>query len=86
MCKETLSKAVKKVGGQVALAEAIRSRKPGSRVEQGHVWKWLNICKSPVPPAEYVIPISEATGWELTPHALRPDLYPNPTDALPKGE
>ncbi|MBL2607392.1 Cro/Cl family transcriptional regulator, partial [Klebsiella pneumoniae] len=22
--------------------------------------------------------------WQVTPHELRPDLYPNPTDGLPK--
>lgn len=24
--------------------------------------------------------------WEITPHELRPDLYPNPTDGLPQKE
>jgi len=32
--------------------------------------------------AERVLPVFEATG--VTPHELRPDLYPNPTDGLPK--
>lgn len=35
-------------------------------------------------PAERVIPICEATRWKVTPHVLRPDLYPNASDALPK--
>ena len=83
MSKETLSKVVKHVGGQVALAAAIRERMPDCRVEQGHVWKWLNTCRAPVPPAEYVLAISSATAWTYRPHDLRPDLYPNPTDALP---
>ncbi|EBE6237586.1 helix-turn-helix domain-containing protein [Salmonella enterica] len=26
---------------------------------------------------------SECTGWRVTPHDLRPDIYPNPTDGLP---
>jgi DNA-binding transcriptional regulator YdaS (Cro superfamily) len=34
-------------------------------------------------PAERVLPICEATGWRVTPHQLRPDLYPNRTDAMP---
>lgn len=85
MSRETLSQAVKRLGGQAALAAQIRARLPDSRVEQGHVWKWLNNCKAPVPPAEYVLAISAATDWELRPHDLRPDLYPNPTDALPSG-
>ncbi|HIB4694359.1 TPA: transcriptional regulator [Klebsiella pneumoniae] len=35
-------------------------------------------------PAERVLPVFEVTG--VTPHELRPDLYPNPTDGLPKQE
>ncbi|EEC7772639.1 transcriptional regulator [Escherichia coli] len=36
-------------------------------------------------PAEEVIPACEALGWGVTPHELRPDKYPNPTDGLPCG-
>ncbi|UUE38278.1 helix-turn-helix domain-containing protein [Pectobacterium aroidearum] len=32
-------------------------------------------------PADRVLAIYNATG--VTPHELRPDLYPNPTDGLP---
>ena len=32
--------------------------------------------------AERVRQICAATGWRVTPHMVRPDLYPNPTDAL----
>lgn len=35
-------------------------------------------------PAERVIQVFKATG--VTPHELRPDLYPNPTDGLPQQE
>ncbi|MBK0003400.1 YdaS family helix-turn-helix protein [Erwinia sp. S38] len=35
-------------------------------------------------PADRVLSIFNATG--VTPHELRPDLYPNPTDGLPKSE
>jgi DNA-binding transcriptional regulator YdaS (Cro superfamily) len=34
-------------------------------------------------PAEKVIGVSEATEWKVTPHQLRPDLYPHPMDGLP---
>lgn len=34
-------------------------------------------------PAERVIRVSEAMSWRVTPHQLRPDLYPNPTDGIP---
>lgn len=68
------------------MARAVRGRIEGSKIGQPHVFKWL---KSPnpeeMPPAEMVIAISEALDWRLTPHDLRPDLYPNPADALPDG-
>lgn len=35
-------------------------------------------------PVLRVIAIARATGWKVTPHELRPEIYPNPTDALPK--
>lgn len=33
--------------------------------------------------AERVLAISTATNWQVTPHQLRPDIYPNPQDGLP---
>ena len=33
-------------------------------------------------PAERVIDVAMLTGWKVTPHQLRPDLYPLPSDAL----
>lgn len=35
-------------------------------------------------PAEQVIPICEFAEYKFTPHDLRPDLYPNPSDGLPQ--
>lgn len=43
------------------------------------VSKWKNKYRGIVP-AERVLPIYRLTG--VTPHELRPDLYPNPTDAI----
>jgi DNA-binding transcriptional regulator YdaS (Cro superfamily) len=36
-------------------------------------------------PAERVIEVAMLTGWKVTPHQLRPDLYPLPSDALLAG-
>lgn len=83
MSKETLIEAVRLAGSQVALANGIRSRIPGSKIGQVHVWGWLNTVKIEVPPPEVVLPIAEHLDYRITPHQLRPDLYPNPTDALP---
>lgn len=83
MSKESLKKAVELSGGQAHLARAIRSRLPGSKIGQVHVWGWLNSVKMEVPPAEVVIAIAEACEWKITPHELRPDIYPNLCDGLP---
>lgn len=76
-------KAVEMAGSQVNLARGIRDRVPGSKVGQVHVWGWLNQVKFEVPPADVVLPIADFLGYRLTPHMLRPDLYPNATDAVP---
>jgi hypothetical protein len=34
-------------------------------------------------PTERVIALCRLIEWKLTPHQLRPDIYPNPTDGLP---
>lgn len=84
MSKEALQRAVDLAGGQTKLAVAIRQRMPESKVSQVHVWGWLNAVKAPCPPAEYVIPICDAIDWRMTPHELRPDLYPHGSDGMPK--
>lgn len=85
MSKETLQKAVNLAGGQTRLAAGVRARMPvGSKVGQVHVWGWLNDLKSACPPAEYVLPICDTVAWKITPHELRPDLYPHPSDGMPK--
>ena len=33
--------------------------------------------------AERALAVCRATDWIVTPHMLRPDLYPNPADAIP---
>jgi len=86
MSKESLKKAVALTGGQVALAAAIRGELPGVKVSQGHVWKWLNRASRPMPPAEYVIAIARATGFAVTPHQLRQDIYPRERDGMPEQD
>ncbi|MDP3135930.1 MAG: YdaS family helix-turn-helix protein [Burkholderiaceae bacterium] len=83
MSKETLQQAVDLAGGQAQLGRGIRERIEGSKVGQVHVWDWLNSAKMEVPPAEVVLAISDFLDYRITPHQLRPDLYPNPLDALP---
>lgn len=65
--------AIRRVGGP---AEVARRRKLKTR---WGVAKWIRDGL----PAEHVIWLAEQTGWAFTPHQLRPDLYPNPTDGIP---
>lgn len=34
--------------------------------------------------SDRVLTCAQATNWQVTPHQLRPDLYPHPQDGLPK--
>jgi DNA-binding transcriptional regulator YdaS (Cro superfamily) len=69
-----LAKAIKEAGTASHLA-ALLGIKPMS------VSRWKTRYKGVVP-ADRVLQIYQATG--VTPHELRPDLYPNPTDGLPQ--
>lgn len=86
MSRESLQKAVDFAKGQAPLARKIKAMMPGSKVGQVHIWGWLHTVKMEVPPAEAVIPISAAVDWQVTPHELRPDIYPSPADGLPSTE
>jgi len=81
--KSALEKAVEIATGQKALADEL-SLICNRPVKQAHVWNWLNTTRDGVP-GEYVIPICAAIDYQVTPHELRPDLYPNPSDGLPQN-
>lgn len=57
--------AVKKAGGQTALAQVCGCT-------QGNIWQLLR--KGSALPAEYVLAAEKATG--ISRHDLRPDIYP----------
>lgn len=77
MTNSSLKKAVAIIGGQVATSKA-------AGVAQAHVWAWLNKTKDGIPP-DHVISVAAATNWQVTPHELRPDIYPHPHDGLPEN-
>lgn len=86
MDRTSIEKAVELVGGQKAMADAINKQFPPEadvNLKQSHVWKWLNTTQDGVS-EKFVIPMSSATGWKVTPHELRPDIYPHPEDGLPE--
>lgn len=66
----SLQKAIDLAGGKIALARSLG-------LDRTAVYKW-DEC-----PADRVIAVSQLVGWKVTPHQLRPDLYPNTNDALP---
>ncbi|MBV4366258.1 transcriptional regulator [Erwinia phyllosphaerae] len=68
-----LDKAIMHAGSQVKLAASLG-------IATQSVNRWLRKYEGKVPP-ERVIPIYRLTG--VTPHELRPDLHPNPSDGLP---
>ena len=50
-------------------------------ITQGAVSHWLTGRNTM--PGELVIKVSKLTGYQVRPHDLRSDLYPNPADAMP---
>lgn len=66
-----IRRAIELCGGPTRLCRSLNVHKTA-------VYGWI-----PEPPAERVLAICELTGWAVTPHDLRPDLYPNMLDALP---
>jgi DNA-binding transcriptional regulator YdaS (Cro superfamily) len=51
-------------------------------ISESLVGHWCNGLRL-VPP-EQAIRLAKLTKWRLTPHQLRPDIWPNATDALPR--
>lgn len=78
--EKPLEKAIRLAKGQTALANLI-----GKNVKQPHVWNWLHRDGGIVPP-EHVLPIAKGLEWQITPHELRPDIYPHPLDGMPKQQ
>lgn len=73
---KALDKAIHAVGSATKLADLLGI----SSMAISH-WRYRY---DGVIPSNHVLPIYQVTG--VTPHELRPDLYPNPTDGLPKEQ
>lgn len=68
-------KAIRTIGVPSTVSRMFGFNSPQS------VFNWIKNNKVP---AERVIQLCELGGWVVSPHQLRPDLYPNKTDGLPK--
>ena len=73
VCMDGLNKAIKHAGSQEALALLVGGGQ--TRISE---WKRRGAV-----PADMVIPVAKAIGFAVTPHELRPDIYPHPEDGLP---
>lgn len=65
-------RAIRRIGSEAKAATLL-----------GYKTAWGLARHKGVVPAEKVIHLCKAAGWEALPHELRPDLYPNPEDGLP---
>ena len=84
MSSETLNEACKIAGSQTNLVRRILAIYPASKIMPPAIWAWVKSGRADRPPADYVLPISKAVDWQITPHQLRPDIYPHPCDGMPK--
>lgn len=75
--KNITDKAVRTIGRVSAVARLFNFKTSQS------VANWIERNRVP---GERVIKLCELGGWVATPHELRPDLYPDPTDGLPANQ
>ena len=80
MIETPLEKVIRISTSQVSLAEKVKSN--GVKLEQSTISAWFNRFEQSVG-ASYVLAVSAAVDWQVSPHELRPDLYPHPEDGLP---
>lgn len=71
---EPLKKAIKICTSNKALAEKLGEKNVNT------ISMWLQ--RENLPDGR-VIDVAKATDYQVTPHELRPDLYPHPDDGLP---
>jgi DNA-binding transcriptional regulator YdaS (Cro superfamily) len=75
--KKHLQRAIDLAGNANRLAE-----KTGGKTTASHVFNWLNRDRDGVSP-QSVIAVCRAVDFQVTPHQLRPDIYPNTSDGMP---
>lgn len=68
-------KIISLCGSQSELA-----RRLGKNSQTVSVWFRTQVASTEV------LNACRALDWKVTPHEIRPDLYPNPTDGLPQKE
>ncbi len=72
---QAVEQAVGKIGNWSAAAKLL-----------GYKTAWGLQKQAEKLPPEKVLALCGACSWQVTPHELRPDIYPNPTDGLPADD
>ncbi|KQT37699.1 YdaS family helix-turn-helix protein [Methylophilus sp. Leaf414] len=80
--KTPLEQVIDICGSQTALADRVTELDASKKITQSTVGAWINRFNHRVGDG-YVLVVSQAGDWIVTPHELRPDLYPHPEDGLP---
>jgi DNA-binding transcriptional regulator YdaS (Cro superfamily) len=70
--EDDLKLLFKRAGGMPAIARLFE-------ISEAAVGQWAGRKV----PSERVIAICEMSAWKVTPHEMRPDVYPHPEDGLP---
>jgi len=79
---DALRRAVELCKGQAGLAQRMsESIGEGEKIGPTAIANWIQRGQVP---ADRVIPVARAVEFQVTPHELRPDLYPHPSDGLPE--
>ncbi|AOY88624.1 hypothetical protein BKP64_10840 [Marinobacter salinus] len=68
-----LEKEIQRAGGPQALAKQLKIT----------IQRLVNWRSRGRVPADMVLNFCRALDWQVSPHELRPDIYPNPYDGLP---
>jgi DNA-binding transcriptional regulator YdaS (Cro superfamily) len=76
---EAAAKAIELLGGPAEAARRLAVER-GVKIGAWAVSKW----RTSMTPADWVLWLARLTSWVVTPHELRPDLYPHPDDGMPK--
>jgi DNA-binding transcriptional regulator YdaS (Cro superfamily) len=78
---EELRRAVSAAGSMAKLAERINVELPdGEKIGPSAIGNWF--ARGKVPP-EHVLNVCRATEWNVIPHRIAPEIYPNEDDGLP---
>lgn len=77
MSKEALERAIGCAGSQWELHRRLKAA--GERISQQAIGLWLKGSM----PSRWAVPVARAVEFQVTPHELDKDAYPNPWDGLP---